>query len=205
MAEHFGAACRPSLSSTAPVRTCCPCSRCCRAESLSSAPRPCTSIPTRRRLCPVFVPPSPRPAGRSAPGVSTQTIELGTAYQPTQVRAIADHVQSHGMVLHVGEARISYAAATPGVGLADFTSAAGVNLLSFGGTKDGLLFGQAVVVMIAEKGPRRRVTTVPARAQHEVGQQDEVRLRSTGGAAQATCGCGRRSTRPPWLPGSPKV
>ncbi len=51
--------------------------------------------------------PSLRPAGRSAPGVSIQTTEFGTVYQPTEVRAIADHVQSPGMVRHMDGARIS--------------------------------------------------------------------------------------------------
>jgi threonine aldolase len=77
----------------------------------------------------------------------TQTTELGTAYQPAEIRAIADHVHQRGMVLHMDGARIANAAATLGVGLAEFTSAAGVDLLSFGGTKNGLLFGEAVVVM----------------------------------------------------------
>ena len=83
----------------------------------------------------------------------TQTTELGTAYQPAEVRAIADHAHQRGMVLHMDGARIANAAATLAVGLADFTSAAGVDLLSFGGTKNGLLFGEAVVVMNPENGP----------------------------------------------------
>ena len=80
----------------------------------------------------------------------TQTTELGTAYRPEDVRVIADHVHHLGMVLHMDGARIANAAASLGVGLADFTSAAGVDLLSFGGTKNGLLFGEAVVVMRSE-------------------------------------------------------
>ena len=83
----------------------------------------------------------------------TQTTELGTAYQPAEIRAIADHVHSRGMLLHMDGARISNAAATLGVGLEDVTSAAGVDLLSFGGTKNGLLFGEAVVVMDPDNGP----------------------------------------------------
>jgi threonine aldolase len=77
----------------------------------------------------------------------TQTTELGTAYQPAEIRAIADHVHRHDMVLHMDGARIANAAATLGVGMAELTSSAGVDLLSFGGTKNGLLFGEAVVVM----------------------------------------------------------
>lgn len=77
----------------------------------------------------------------------TQTTELGTAYTPDEVRELAEHVHSKGMLLHVDGARIANAAASLGTPLADFTSAAGVDLLSFGGTKNGLLFGEAVVVM----------------------------------------------------------
>ncbi len=77
----------------------------------------------------------------------TQTTELGTAYTADEVRALADHVHARGMVLHVDGARIANAAATLESPLGDFTSAAGVDLLSFGGTKNGLLFGEAVVVM----------------------------------------------------------
>lgn len=77
----------------------------------------------------------------------TQTTELGTAYTADEVRALADHVHARGMVLHVDGARIANAAATLESPLGDFISAAGVDLLSFGGTKNGLLFGEAVVVM----------------------------------------------------------
>ncbi len=82
----------------------------------------------------------------------TQTTELGTAYTPSEIRAIADHAHSKGMMLHVDGARIANAAATLGTGLGAFTSEAGVDLLSFGGTKNGLLFGEAVVVMHPEDG-----------------------------------------------------
>ncbi|WP_354528499.1 low specificity L-threonine aldolase [Nakamurella sp. UYEF19] len=77
----------------------------------------------------------------------TQTTELGTAYTPAEITAIADHAHGKGMLLHMDGARISNAAASLGVPLAEFTSDAGVDLLSFGGTKNGLLFGEAVVVM----------------------------------------------------------
>lgn len=77
----------------------------------------------------------------------TQTTELGTAYTPDEVRAIADHAHARGMRLHVDGARIANAAAYLGVGLRAFTTDAGVDVLSFGGTKNGLLFGEAVVVL----------------------------------------------------------
>ena len=76
-----------------------------------------------------------------------QCTELGTAYTVDEVRAIADHVHERGMKLHMDGARLSNAAATLGVPLRDFTTDAGVDILSFGGTKNGLLFGEAVVVL----------------------------------------------------------
>ncbi|CAN5516357.1 low specificity L-threonine aldolase [soil metagenome] len=80
----------------------------------------------------------------------TQTTELGTLYSIEEVRAIADHVHSKGMVLHMDGARISNAAAALQVPLRDFTTDAGVDILSFGGTKNGLLYGEAIVVLNPE-------------------------------------------------------
>ncbi len=77
----------------------------------------------------------------------TQSTELGTAYSVDEVRAIAEHVHSRGMKLHMDGARLANAAATLGVPLREFTTDAGVDVLSFGGTKNGLLFGEAVVVL----------------------------------------------------------
>jgi threonine aldolase len=77
----------------------------------------------------------------------TQSTELGTLYTVDEVRAIADHAHSHGMKLHMDGARLSNAAAALGVPFRDFTTDAGVDVLSFGGTKNGLLFGEAVVVL----------------------------------------------------------
>ncbi|WP_448811615.1 threonine aldolase family protein [Agromyces bauzanensis] len=80
----------------------------------------------------------------------TQTTELGTAYSVDEVRAIAEHVHRHGMKLHMDGARISNAAASLGVPLRAFTRDAGVDVLSFGGTKNGALGGEAIVVLNPE-------------------------------------------------------
>ncbi|TAJ48431.1 MAG: low specificity L-threonine aldolase [Herbiconiux sp.] len=77
----------------------------------------------------------------------TQTTELGTAYSVEEVAAIADHVHSLGMTLHMDGSRISNAGASLGVPLRAFTTDAGVDVLSLGGTKNGLLYGEAVVVL----------------------------------------------------------
>jgi len=77
----------------------------------------------------------------------TQTTELGTLYTPAEVKAIADWAHAHGMALHLDGARIWNAAAALGVPFREFTRDAGVDILSFGGTKNGLLGAEAVVVI----------------------------------------------------------
>jgi threonine aldolase len=81
----------------------------------------------------------------------TQTTELGTLYSVDEVRAIAEHAHSLGMKLHMDGARVSNAAAALGVPLREFTTDAGVDILSFGGTKNGLLGAEAVVVLNPER------------------------------------------------------
>src|ERR1700709_1172804 len=81
----------------------------------------------------------------------TQTTELGTLYTVAEITAIAQYVHARGMVLHMDGARISNAAAALGVPLRAFTTDAGVDILSFGGTKNGLLYGEAIVVLDPSK------------------------------------------------------
>lgn len=81
----------------------------------------------------------------------TQTTELGTCYTPDEIRAICDHAHQHGMAVHLDGARMSNAAATLGVPLAAFTTDAGVDICSFGGTKNGLLMGECIVVLTPER------------------------------------------------------
>lgn len=80
----------------------------------------------------------------------TQTTELGTCYTPDEVRAIADHVHARGMKLHMDGARLANAAAHLEVPFREFTRDAGVDILTFGGTKNGLLFGEVVVALNPE-------------------------------------------------------
>ena len=80
----------------------------------------------------------------------TQTTELGTCYTPEEVRAIADHAHAKGMKLHMDGARLANAAAHLQVPLRAFTRDAGVDILSFGGTKNGLLFGEVVLALNPE-------------------------------------------------------
>jgi threonine aldolase len=81
----------------------------------------------------------------------TQTTELGTLYTPAEVRAIADYAHERGMSLHMDGARIWNAAAALGVPFREFTTDAGVDVLSFGGTKNGLLGAEAIVVLNRER------------------------------------------------------
>jgi threonine aldolase len=76
-----------------------------------------------------------------------QTTELGTLYTVDEVKAIGEHVHSLGMKLHMDGSRIANAAAALQVPVRDFTTDAGVDILSFGGTKNGMLYGEAVVVL----------------------------------------------------------
>jgi len=71
--------------------------------------------------------------------------ELGTLYSPAETRALADYAHSKGMYLHVDGARIANAAAAQGVSLAALTSEAGVDALSLGGTKNGMMYGDAAL------------------------------------------------------------
>lgn len=77
----------------------------------------------------------------------TQTTELGTCYTPAEVKAICDHAHAKGMKVHMDGARLANAAAYLGVPVREFTSDAGVDILSFGGTKNGMIFGEIVVAL----------------------------------------------------------
>jgi threonine aldolase len=77
----------------------------------------------------------------------TQSTEVGTVYTPAEIAAIAEHVHGRGMSLHVDGARIANAAASLGVTLRELTTDVGVDVLSFGGTKNGLLGAEAIVVL----------------------------------------------------------
>lgn len=76
----------------------------------------------------------------------SQLTELGTVYSADEVRALAELAHSHGMMLHVDGARIANAAVGLGCSIAEITRDAGVDALSFGGTKNGMLCGEAVVL-----------------------------------------------------------
>ena len=80
----------------------------------------------------------------------TQSTELGTVYQPEQIREIARICRDHELYLHMDGARLANAAVALGVGLAETSAALGVDILSLGGTKNGLMAGEAVVLFRPE-------------------------------------------------------
>ncbi len=77
----------------------------------------------------------------------SQSTELGTCYQPDEIAALADCAHQLGLSLHLDGARLCHAAAALGVPLRELTREVGVDLLSFGGTKVGLLAAEAVVIL----------------------------------------------------------
>lgn len=83
----------------------------------------------------------------------SNSAEPGTAYSPAELSAICAHAHSLGMTVHLDGSRISNAAAFFGVSLRALTTDVGVDILSLGGTKNGLLYGDAVVVLNPDAAP----------------------------------------------------
>jgi threonine aldolase len=75
----------------------------------------------------------------------TQSTEMGTVYQPEEIQALARFAHDHEMFLHMDGARIANAAVSLGQTLRQATRDLGVDVLSFGGTKNGMMGGEAVV------------------------------------------------------------
>nr|WP_239161812.1 low specificity L-threonine aldolase [Acrocarpospora phusangensis] len=73
--------------------------------------------------------------------------ELGTLYTPDEIKAVCEHAHRLGLLVHLDGARLANAAAALDVPLRALTTDAGVDVISFGGTKIGLLLGEAVVVL----------------------------------------------------------
>jgi threonine aldolase len=101
----------------------------------------------------------------------TQSTELGTVYTAAEVAALSETAHSLGMKVHMDGARVANATAALGssVGvLRSFTIDAGVDVLTFGGTKNGLVGGEAVVFLDAElaaRAPyiRKTITQLPSK------------------------------------------
>ncbi|MEU6710572.1 low specificity L-threonine aldolase [Nonomuraea sp. NPDC046802] len=77
----------------------------------------------------------------------SNSTELGTVYTPAEIAALCAHAHERGLLVHLDGSRLTNAAAALDVPMRALTTDAGVDVLSFGGTKIGLLYGEAVVVL----------------------------------------------------------
>ena len=75
----------------------------------------------------------------------SQSTEFGTLYEPAELRELCEYAHAQGWYMHMDGARISNAAAALGLGLRESSRDPGIDVLSFGGTKNGLMGGEAVV------------------------------------------------------------
>ncbi len=75
----------------------------------------------------------------------SQVTEMGTVYQPQEIKALAKLAHKHNMFLHMDGARIANAAVALDMDFREFTVDCGVDILSFGGTKNGMMMGEAVL------------------------------------------------------------
>lgn len=80
----------------------------------------------------------------------SQLTEYGTVYTPEEIRAISSLAKKYNLFLHMDGARISNAAVSLNIPFRAFTRDAGVDILSFGGTKNGMMFGEAVLIFNPE-------------------------------------------------------
>jgi threonine aldolase len=81
----------------------------------------------------------------------SQVTEMGTVYQPEEIKALADLAHKNNMLLHMDGARIANAAVALNLDFKTFTKDCGVDVLSFGGTKNGMMLGEAVLFFDPER------------------------------------------------------
>ena len=101
----------------------------------------------------------------------SQATEMGTVYTPREMTSLATFAHAHDMLLHVDGARIANAAASLDVKLRAITRDAGVDVLSFGGAKNGMMYGEAVVffdktLAIDFKYKRKQGTHLPSKMRY---------------------------------------
>ena len=82
----------------------------------------------------------------------SQATEMGTVYTKSELKTLARFAHDNNMLLHVDGARIANAAASLNANLKEFTVDAGVDVLSFGGAKNGMMYGEAVVFLNQKLG-----------------------------------------------------
>ena len=74
----------------------------------------------------------------------SQSTEMGTVYSVEEIKALTDFAHANNMLLHMDGARLANAAVSLNLPFKAFTTDAGVDILSFGGTKNGMMYGEAV-------------------------------------------------------------
>ena len=82
----------------------------------------------------------------------TQATEMGTVYTKEEIMILADFAHKNNMYLHMDGARIANAAVTLNMQFKEFTKDAGVDILSFGGTKNGMMYGEAILFLNKQLG-----------------------------------------------------
>ncbi|MDY0152311.1 MAG: low specificity L-threonine aldolase [Candidatus Cloacimonas sp.] len=80
----------------------------------------------------------------------SQSTEYGTLYTLEELRTLADYVHANSMLLYMDGARLANAAVALNCSLKEMTTDVGVDMLSFGGTKNGLMFGEAIISLKPE-------------------------------------------------------
>lgn len=76
----------------------------------------------------------------------SQCTELGTIYKPEEICALTELAHQHGMYVHMDGARLANACAALKLGFKELTVDCGIDILSFGGTKNGLMMGESVII-----------------------------------------------------------
>ncbi len=109
----------------------------------------------------------------------TQSTETGLLYQVDEIGALAEVAHANGLFLHVDGARIANATAALGIPVASATADLGVDVLTFGGTKNGLLYGEAVVFFepeLARAAPfvRKQLAQLPSKMRFIAAQFDAL-------------------------------
>ena len=111
----------------------------------------------------------------------TQSTETGTLYSVDEIGALCEAAHRHGLFVHVDGARIANATAALGADVRDSTFALGVDALSFGGTKNAMMYGEAVLLRRPEHAlggeMLRKQTTQLASKMRFIGAQFEAILR----------------------------
>jgi threonine aldolase len=139
----------------------------------------------------------------------SQATELGTLYTIEEIAALADLAHANDLLLFVDGARIANAAAALGCSLKALTLEAGVDVLTFGGTKNGLLYGEAIIYLRPELAARARFARkqggqLPSKMRYIAAQFDalldeQLWLTTAGQANRTAAALAERLRRVPGL------